>query len=170
MIQTTLFSTQFPILLLTRPIGQTEWQVFDRGPGYFRIPEGCETGIKIKPIDDSTLSVLVSELTSLPSLRMLDLAENRNITDSGIEQLGQLTQLTELNLSSCSIHNTAIESLTSLPRLQRLNLSYCNRLTDGVIKPLRRLDRLIYIDLLGCLKITHGGLTKLRRHGLEIHK
>jgi hypothetical protein len=170
MIDTISFSTQFPLTFLIRPLGQTEWQVFGFGPGYFHIPTDTEVGIKIKPIQDAELASLSNELSSLAPLRMLDLAENRNITDEGIQHLKKLTQLTELNLSSCSIHNIAIESLASLPRLQRLNLSYCNRLNDGAIKPLQRLDRLTYLDLLGCLKITQAGFSKLRRNGLEIHK
>ncbi len=170
MTDTIHFSTQFPLTLLVRPIGQTDWQVFGLGPGYFHIPNGMEVGVKIKSIEDAELAALIDELSNLPPLRLLDLAENRNVTDEGIQHLKKLTQLTELNLSSCSIHNTAIEALANLSHLRRLNLSYCNRLTDGAIKPLRRLDHLSYLDLLGCLKITQAGFSKLRRNGLEIHK
>ncbi len=164
------FSTSLPIYILTRPVGERDWQEFDRGPGYFTIPDGLEAGIKLKMTNDAELKVLATDLTGLSPLRMIDLAENRNVTDEGLKWISALEQLTELNLSSCYISNEGVAYLTALPRLKRLNLAYCRRLNDLASKSLRSMQRLEYLDLLGCLNMTRSGVAKIEHKGLEIHK
>jgi hypothetical protein len=58
------FSTPLPIVILCRPTSQPslEWQEFDRGPGYFNVPEGQEVMIKVKQIDDADLCQLSQDL------------------------------------------------------------------------------------------------------------
>jgi len=38
------------------------------------------------------------------------------------------------------------------------------------VKKLRALANLTSLDLQGCVKVSNGGLSKLRRPGLSIHK
>lgn len=162
------FSTTLPILVLIRAEGETDWQEFDRGPGYFTIPEGMDVCIKVKLLNDTDLQTLAGEIAQLACLRMLDMAENRKITDEGLKALKNLPQLTELNLGSCDITKHGLEHLADLPHLKRLNLAYCGRLTGTVTKPLRQLARLEYLDLLGCLHIPRSSVAKIERRGLTI--
>jgi hypothetical protein len=164
------FSSSLPIIILTRPEGSSQdWQEFDRGPGYFDIPADFEVRIRLKSINDEDLLTLVRELEEVEGLRFLDLAENRNVTNTGLGRLKSLPQLVGLNLSSCTINNTGLESLKPLRQLAYLDLSYCSRLQDNALKTLDAMRNLTYVNLLGCLHISKGGLARVRRRNLEIH-
>jgi hypothetical protein len=165
------FSSTQPIFVLTRPAGSDQdWQDLDRGPGYFNVPEGHEVRVRIKSIDDQDLHELVKELQDVDSLRFLDLAENRNVTNSGLMRLKGLPQLTGLNISSCTVTDSGIEQLRELPRLAHLNVSYCNRLTDAALKSFEAMRHLTYVDIQGCLSITKGGLARVRRRNLTLYR
>lgn len=163
------FSSSYPVIIFTRPANSDiDWQEVDRGPGYFQIPPDEEIRVKAKSINDYELAELVTELQDVPTLRFLDLAENRNVTNDGMARLKVLTQLTGLNLSSCSITSTGIVSLRELTRLEYLNLAYCNRLTDGALKTIDAMRNLTFVDLQGCVNITQGGISRLRHKNLTI--
>ena len=169
------FSTTLPIVIFCRLADQRaqpaqEWQEFDRGPGYFNLTEGQEFMIKVKQIDDADLCQLIKELAGCRMITFLDLAENRKVTDDGLEGLKTLTQLAYLNLSSCDITNSGLDYLLELQRLRVLNLSYCHRLTDIGLRTLKGLPNLVYLDLQGVLKVTTGGLSKIRKAGLTIRR
>lgn len=167
----TRFSTSLPVVILTRPAGQeVDWQEFDRGPGYFTVPAGQEIRVKMKGIADEDMVGLVRELQGVETLRFLDLAENRNVTNDGLKYLRGLTQLTGLNLSSCTITSAGVEHLRQLTHLEHLNLSYCNKLTDPALKTLEAMRNLVFVDLQGCLSITKGGLARIRRKTLKIFR
>ncbi len=167
----TRFSSSLPIIIFSRPAGEdVDWQEVDRGPGYFAVPGGHEIRVRLKSIDDADLAGLVSELQGVQALHFLDLSENRNVTNDGLVKLKALPQLTGLNLSSCSITNTGLEHLRGLPRLEYLNLSYCRSLSDPALKTLEAMKNLSFVDLLGCLSITNGGLARVRRRSLTIHR
>jgi Leucine-rich repeat (LRR) protein len=159
------------VIVLARPAGSDQdWQEVDRGPGYFSIPAGDEIRVRIKSIDDDALGELVSDLQELSALRFLDLAENRNVTNDGMARLRPLTQLTGLNLSSCSITDSGLAQLRDLPRVEYLNLAYCNRLSDGALKTLEAMRNLTYVDLQGCLGITRAALARVRRKNLTMYR
>jgi len=166
------FSSTLPIVIFCRPSGQTveEWKEFDRGPGYFDLPQGQDVMIKIKQINDDDLCQLTQELKGCNTVTSLDLAENRKVTDDGLECLKTLPQLVYLNLSSCDITNTGLPYILELQQLKVLNLSYCHRLTDFGLRTLKGLPRLNYLDLQGVLKITKAGMSKIRKDGLTIHR
>ena len=161
-------NTEVAVQVLVRPVGETEWQEFDRGPGYIRVPPDQEVSIRLRNITDQDLLEITPQLSMLRGLVALNLSENRNVTDQGMGYIATLTQLRELNLSSCSLTNPGIEHLKAFMRLSRLDISYCNRLTDPAVKSLHKLPALTYLDVKGCVKLTNGGLSKLRRPGLEI--
>jgi len=166
------FSSTLPIIIFCRPTGQTieEWKEFDRGPGYFDLPEGQDVMIKVKQIDDDDLCQLTQELKGCTMVTSLDLAENRKVSDDGLECIKMLPHLIYLNLSSCDITNTGLPYLLELQHLKVLNLSYCHRLTDIGLRILKGLPRLEYLDLQGVIKITKAGMSKIRRDGLTIHR
>ena len=113
---------------------------------------------------------LVKELVACPSITFLNLSENRKITEEGLDYLRPLVSLTGLNLSSCSLTDQGLTHLSALTHLAHLDLSYCNRLTDACVKPLRALVRLRFLDLQGCVKISNGGISRLERRELTIHR
>jgi hypothetical protein len=164
------FSSTLPIFVLIRPEGSgLDWQDLDRGPGYFEIPADFEVRIRLKSSNDEDIRILVQELEEVQALRFLDLAENRNVTNVGMARLKSLRQLTGMNLSSCTISNNGLVSLRQLPYLAYLDLSYCNRLEDNALKTLEAMRSLTYVSLLGCLRISMGGLARVRRKNLEIY-
>lgn len=166
------FSSALPVVVYTRDKGQSgvDWQELDRGPGYFQVPANQEIRVRIKGINDDTLLDVVNELQGVAELRFLDLSENRNVTNDGLERLHNLPQLTGLNLSSCTISNAGLKHLRGLPRLEYLNLSYCNRLTDPALKTIESMKRLVFVDLQGCLGFTNGGFSRIRRRSLQIYR
>jgi Leucine Rich repeats (2 copies) len=166
------FSSTHPIQVLTRPVGgdAQSWTELDLGPGYFRIEPDREVGVRIRNCDDAKLERIVAEIASCPVITFINLAENRKVTDKGIENLTVLKNLKELNLSSCDITNDIFPILVHFPKLESLNLSYCPRISDAGLKPLRELKKLVFLDLQGCSRISRGGLVKIERPGLKIHK
>lgn len=167
----TRFSSTLPIIVLTRPEGSSQdWQELDRGPGYFTVPEAHEVRVRLKSINDEELLALVRELEDVQPLRFLDLSENRNITNAGMARLRSLTQLTGLNLSSCTISNTGLENLRDLRNLAFLDISYCNRMEDNALKTMESMRSLTYVNMIGCLSISNGGLARVRRKTLELHR
>lgn len=169
---TVRFSSSLAVIVYTRPLGQAgqDWQELDRGPGYFHVPADHEIGLKIKGADDKALKMLITESREIEVLRMLDLAENRNVTNIGLAGIGELKSLSLLNLSSCSITSSGLEPLKQLTGLKRLNLSFCNRLNDSAMKILASIRSLEYLDLQGCPGITNGGISRIRRRNLEINR
>lgn len=167
------FNTQLPVQVYLRPAGSapgSDWQELDAGPGILQLPAGSEFGVRGRNLDDETLEQLITELEGIREIISLNLAECRKVTNESIRFLKNLPHLTELNLSSCSITDSALADLKPLNRLVRLNLSYCNRITNLGVQKIRDLRRLEYLDLQGCVKINKGGLVKIQRHGLTIHK
>lgn len=164
------FVTQFPILVLTRPITNppSDWQEVDHGPGYIQLPEGVQVGIRARTLDDADLKALVTEVKPIPGLVYLNLSENRRISGEGLESLRHLPELQILNLSSADLTNQALEGLLPLNHLAHLDLSFCNRITDLAFRTLRQLPALDYLNLQGCVKITHGGVARIQKRGLTI--
>jgi hypothetical protein len=169
---TTSFSSTLPVVLYAYQPGQdpAEWREFDRGPGIFHIPDGCQIVVRVRTIGDKDLTALVREITSCPAVTFLNLSENRNISDKGMQVFASLGQLTGLNLSSCGMTDTGMVFLRSLTQLQHLNLAFCNRITDVGLRSLHKLTKLTYLDLQGCVKISQGGVSKLERKTLTIHR
>jgi hypothetical protein len=169
------FSSTLPIQIFIRPAGDppVDWQEFDRGPGFFHIPSGpsgVEVMVRARNIDDIQLRSLVKELAGCPAITFLNLSENRKITELGLDYLRPLVTITGLNLSSCSLNDQGLVHLSALTQLAHLDLSYCNRLTDVCVKHIRALNRLRFLDLQGCVKISNGGISRIARRGLTIHR
>ncbi len=169
---TARLATTLPVIVYARPCSDPpgEWRELDRGPGIIHLPEGEETGVRLRNIGDTQLEIFSREASPVDSLTMLNLSENRAISDDGLRALKALTRLTVLNLSSCGITSRGLEYLKELARLEQLDLSYCNRLNDQGLRFLSGLAALNNLNLRGCVKITHAGIARLQRSGLEIIK
>lgn len=164
------FSSTLPVMVYHRTPGETDWRELDLGPGVFRVPAGQQVMLRLRNIDDGALAVLAQELAGCTPVVFLNLSENRKVTGDGLELLRPLKWLTGLNLSSCALTDTGLVHLTAFTRLEHLNLSYCNRLTDLALKTIQRLNNLTFLDLQGCVKITNGGVARLRKRNLNIHR
>jgi hypothetical protein len=166
------FSSTLPVMVYHRTQDSTvaDWRELDFGPGVFHIPAEDLVMVRIKNIDDFVMKSLIAEITDCPAITFLNLSENRKITNKSMELISTLTNLTGLNLSSCSITDVGLVHLLPLTRLEHLDLSYCNRLSDSAFKELRNLRSLTYLDLQGCTKITTGGIARFNRRGLVIHR
>jgi Leucine Rich repeat len=164
--------TSLPIQILHRPMDSlpSKWHVLETGPGKFVCPESEFLGLRVRNIGDEFLSTLVAEFRSVSNLIMLNLSENRKVTDKGIRIIQPLKELQELNLSSCDLSNRGMELLLPLVHLKNLNISYCNRLTGDGLLFLRKLNHLEFLDLQGLPKINTGDIARLRRPTLKIHR
>jgi hypothetical protein len=163
--------TIFPIYVYARPKGppQVDWREVDEGPGIIVLPPGEEIGVRARMLNDADFEVLVEELKGVDNLTMLNLAENRGISDEGLELLKNFPLLRTLNLSSVSLTNTGMACLKPLIHLTHLDLSFCNRITDVGVKTLRGLSNLQWLKLQGCPKVSNAGAARIKRRGLEIH-
>ncbi len=155
--------------IFVRESGQ-EWQVLDLAPGIFEFNPNQEAGIRIQNIDDDALSLLVKEIDNHPQVKMLNLSENRKISDRGLKFLKHLPELTTLNLSSCDLTDQGLPKLAALKNLEWLNLSYCNRITYIGLKSLTGLSRLTYLDLQGCINVKGGEVPRLKFKNVKINK
>jgi len=164
------FSTKLEAIIYTRPVSTpaAEWREFDLGPGIFHLPEGEETGVRLRNIGDYELEEFIQDACQLKSLVMLNLSENRPLSDEGLKDIYKLEHLTTLNLSSCGLTNPGLEYVAKLTHLSNLDLSYCNRINDLGMKKLQALTSLTYLNLQGCVKVTHAAAVRLRRRGLTI--
>ncbi len=168
----TSLATTLPVLIYSRSSGNPpgEWRALDQGPGIIHLPDGEETGARLRNIGDGELEIFAGEAGGLASLVMLNLSENRAISDDGLQALRAFPRLKILNLSSCGITSRGLETLKGMDRLEQLDLSYCNRLNDTGLKALSGLQALNELNLRGCVKVTHAGIARLRKPGLEIIK
>lgn len=168
----TSFVTSLPITVFVRPLitPPPDWKEHEQGPGYISLPTAHQVGIRARMLNDDDLQTLVNEIRAIPGLVYLNLAENRRITTDGLQALKALRELEILNLSSVDLTNAGLPHLLALPRLTHLDLSYCNRITDTGLKTLRGLTNLAHLNLQGCVKVTHGGITRISRRGLTVRK
>lgn len=167
-----ILETGLEAIIYTRDPGNPsgDWREIERGPGIIHLDEGAETGVRLRNIGDAELEQFVKEAGQIKSLVMLNLSENRSITDEGLESLQALDRLKILNLSSCSITSTGMLALKAFTRLVQLDLSYCNRINDQGLKVLKTLPNLAFLNLQGCSKVTNAGAARIRRPGLVIKK
>ena len=112
-------------------------------------------------VSDRSLRVVAE---AAPRLVELDVANCRLLTDGGLENLVQLTQLRRLNLSRCvQVTDAGIARLVQCPKLADLNVSYCDQLTDAALVHISHLPELQVLDIAGCWRLTFRGLVPLAR-------
>jgi outer membrane protein assembly factor BamB len=119
-----------------------------------------KTGFESERITDIGLG----QLSQLTNLELLDLYGNL-VTDAGAEHLGQLASLRELDLSLVAITDAGLPHLTRLGRLQHLSLLSSvgmggSSVTDAGAETLRALTSLRSLDLTGS-RVTDDGIRSL---------
>jgi hypothetical protein len=82
------------------------------------------------------------------------------MTDSGLEVLGELKQLRELDLTGSRVTASGLKELAGLQQLQTLHLGENPAMTDSGLEGLAELKQLRELDLIGS-QVTVSGLKKL---------
>jgi internalin A len=110
-------------------------------------------------------------LRSLPGLTRLDISGRQrtdsglwtvSVTDLGIDPVGTLHGLRELNLSGTQVSARGVEKLSRLAKLEKLDLHGAKRIGDDVILHLTALPLLRWVDLKDT-GVTGEGVEMLRR-------
>ena len=169
---TQILSISIAVQILHRPFdgNSRDWKVAGVGPGKFILKDKEWAGLRVRNIDDEFLRELVAEFRDMENLILLNLSENRKVTDKGMRILQPFTHLEELNVSSCDLSNKGLEFIAGFSNLKSLNISYCNRLTGAGLLSLRKLTHLEFLDLQGVPKINTGNIARIRKPTLTIHR
>jgi Leucine Rich repeat len=100
--------------------------------------------------------------TFTSSLTLLDLRGSSNLTDRGLLQLCNLTQLEVAKLDNChGLVGYGLLALSSSHRLQTLSLANCRRLTDEAVISISHLTSIQALSLDGCRCLTNRSMTAL---------
>jgi Leucine-rich repeat (LRR) protein len=102
----------------------------------------------------------LAHLRGLKKLKHLDLNGARRITDDGLRELTDLTNLEELYLSKTKITGSGFQALTKLKKVNHLGLRD-TQITNASLPHLRALEGLEILDLKGT-QIHSTGLHHLR--------
>jgi F-box/leucine-rich repeat protein 14 len=104
----------------------------------------------------------VLAITSLHSLRDLDLSGCENVTDSAVSELHRMSTLQKIDLSFCNqITDASVIALAGLPALRFLNLNWCYSVTDAGLSRLGQCKSLEWLSLWSCEAVTDGGVEAL---------
>lgn len=106
----------------------------------------------------------IQALASLKNLNQLNLSHCKRIDDVSLRMMiSHLTSLTELNMSECSkLTASGIQALASLKNLLHLDLSYCDGIDDMSLQTVTsHLKRLVILNLDGCTNISTEGIKSI---------
>lgn len=115
--------------------------------------------LKKETTDDNFKNIIKFIQENCPNLRSLDLSKCSNLTDTGLQPISELVNLTYLDLPRTKITNTGLQYLSKLVNLTYLNLQGCRGVTDA--GPLSQLVNLTYLNLDGCNITDTEPLSKL---------
>eukprot|EP00123_Amoebidium_parasiticum_P021399 comp6654_c0_seq1/m.2423 comp6654_c0_seq1/g.2423 ORF comp6654_c0_seq1/g.2423 comp6654_c0_seq1/m.2423 type:complete len:540 (-) comp6654_c0_seq1:75-1694(-) len=105
---------------------------------------------------------LVSTLSHMPRLQVLDVSGCENMTDATAELLGQMGSLRILNVSWCKkITDEGAAAIAGATTLEELDIGFCDRLSDEGVKSLAQLGRLRRLDISQCPQVTDEGVRAL---------
>mmetsp|Transcript_29521 Transcript_29521/g.83272 ORF Transcript_29521/g.83272 Transcript_29521/m.83272 type:complete len:298 (+) Transcript_29521:531-1424(+) len=92
----------------------------------------------------------LSQLSSLTTLRSLDIGSCTHVTDLGLASLASLTRLTTLDMSCCHrVTAAGLASLRPLGGLQNLSLEWCF-IGDSGVEALQNLTGIVSLNLSDC--------------------
>lgn len=120
-------------------------KISDRGVRYIsecRLLERLDLRQARENLSDAGLT----QLGNLTNLKVLNLIGSY-VTDADVAAFSGLTQLRNLELTATDITDNALETLSKLPSLENLRLAHCEKLTDAGVKKLTKLKRLRFLDL-----------------------
>jgi hypothetical protein len=99
----------------------------------------------------------------LPSLHMLHVGPNKNITDAGLQHLVKLKTLDYLGLALCNqITDACLETVATMTYLGGLDLRGNAGLTDKGLVHLASMQNLKSLSLDGCTHISAAAVQQLR--------
>ena len=114
---------------------------------------------------DRTIRMLTDEdlrfIRGLWSLRELILFGAVKISDAGMEHIGILGLISELDISGTNVTDNGLAEIERLPFLRRLSLRGNRQISDTSLMHLRSLTRLEHLDLT-LTSITDKGITYLQ--------
>ncbi|XP_040268915.1 dynein regulatory complex subunit 6 [Bufo bufo] len=132
-------------------------------PGVRQVVEGS-SGNKIRELN-LTNCLRVSDLSLLRiaqkchNLNFLSLRFCENVTDSGIELLGNMTSLLSIDISGTSITDQGLTALGAQNKIKELSVSECLGITDiGIQKFCHQARDLEMLDISHCLQVTNNTL------------
>jgi len=102
----------------------------------------------------------MNQLGSLRDLTEIDLWASKNLNPEGCRQLNELTQTKNLNLAFTAVGNNGFSELSDLLNVLELDLSMC-KLTDAGLQNISNYPKLEKLELFRN-KITDKGLEKLK--------
>ena len=102
----------------------------------------------------------LADLATLESLEDLDISENSQIFDAGLEHLSGIHSLKRLNLWRVQIGDPGVEHLASLTNLEWLNLDN-TLLSDAGLPALANMKKLTFLHL-GSTTVSDTGLQHLK--------
>src|SRR5262249_16917001 len=101
----------------------------------------------------------LSAIDGLPSLRVLEMGDNPELDDAGVEHLSHLSQLVDLYLYRTGITGTGLHYLSGCHKLEFLHLDRTS-LTDEGLAAIGKLKQLRMVNLSNT-RITDASLLKL---------
>tara|TARA_Y100000588_G_scaffold368268_1_gene435956 strand:- start:113 stop:1918 length:1806 start_codon:yes stop_codon:yes gene_type:complete len=131
--------------------GQERLSVFFLAQNEHRI------GIRANKATDQDVADLLQLKSNIVELNL----GKSEVTDAGLEAIGQMTNLTHLYLNNTAITDAGIEQLTNLYQLQYINL-FGTAVTDAALTVLRRLKGLKKIFLWET-EVTKEGIASLQK-------
>ncbi len=81
-----------------------------------------------------------------------------NVTDSGINQLRNLSNLRELGLRNTAITDRAMDAISDLPALETLDISLCPKLTAASLDKLKKMRSLQTLQVAYCPGISRSSV------------
>ncbi|KAG8577140.1 hypothetical protein GDO81_010077 [Engystomops pustulosus] len=132
-------------------------------PGVRQVVEG-PSGNKIRELN-LTNCLRVSDLSLLRiaqkchNLNFLNLSFCENVSDSGIELLGNMASLISVDISGTSITDQGLTALGSQSKIKELSISECLGITDiGIQRFCHQSRDLEVLDISHCLQVTNNTL------------
>jgi uncharacterized membrane protein len=114
-------------------------------------------GVRGKNASDKDLVSLLPMMSNIVELNL----GGSDVTDAGLETVGQMTNLTHLHLNGTAITDVGIERLVNLYQLEYINL-FGTTITDDTLLVLRRLKSLKKVFLWGT-NVTEEAIAALHK-------
>ena len=97
-----------------------------------------------------------------PLLKELNISRCEGITDHGLRDVKNLTNLESLDMNLCSnITDVGFQAVCDLPLLKKLNISGCEEITDHGLHGVKNLTNLETLRMRYCRNITDVGIREV---------
>ena len=157
---------------------------------------GTDANVVALFIGNHASDAFLAKLATLPNLQHLEMTLTEQVTQPGLQHLGQLKQLKKISLHggadySAGFGDNAIESISELPKLNDLEIIECGitdagamhleritqltnlriyqegRLTDASLEPIGKLKNLEQLDLTSRVATAAHGFMEFSADGLR---